>query len=482
MKIFPISSETVILRFRAGVNSLTASQHREVLEVVIVLKRVSSRVPPLKVAVVGSGISGLSAAWLLNGAHDVTVYEADGRIGGHSNTVAVPGVAGGVDTGFIVFNEPTYPNFTALLAHLGVASRATDMSFAVSLDGGRLEYGSNGLFAQKRNLLRPRFYAMLRDLVRFYREAPRDLAEMDGETLAAYLDRNRYGTAFRDDHLYPMAAAIWSTPAGAIGQYPAASFVRFCDNHGLLKLINRPIWRTVQGGSRAYVDRLTAPFADKIRRGRPVIAIERHEAGVTVIDGGGRAEAFDHVILACHADQALALLDRPTTAERDVLGAFGYSVNRTVLHSDPALMPTRRRAWSSWNYLADTGARDRLSVSYWMNALQGLKTPEPMIVTLNPLREPDPAKVWYETSYTHPLFDAAASAAQRRLWSLQGVGHVWYAGAHFGAGFHEDGLQAGLAVAELIGGVARPWTVADPSGRIGLPADLTAGRVLEQAA
>jgi predicted NAD/FAD-binding protein len=425
-----------------------------------------------RIAVVGTGISGLSAAWLLAKRHDVTLIEAERRLGGHSHTVEAGGVP--VDTGFIVYNETTYPNLTALFAHLEVATKPADMSLAVSLDGGRLEYsghGLRGLFAQPTNAVSPRFWSMLRDLVAFYRAAPRDLPTLGEESLASYLDRSGFGQAFRDDHLYPMAAAIWSTPAAEIGAFPAASFVRFCENHGLLRFVGRPLWRTVDGGSRRYVARIVEDFDGRVSLGRAAAAIRRGGEGVTVIDRDGARERFDAVVIATHADQALRLLERPTEAEARVLGAFGYTDNTAILHADPRLMPRRRATWAAWNYLCD-GSRDarRLSVTYWMNRLQGIPMTHPLYVTLNPFRAPDPERVHRVQHFRHPRFDAAAMAAQRRLWSLQGTRGVWYAGAYFGSGFHEDGLQAGLAVAEALGGVRRPWSVAGESGRIVLTA------------
>ncbi len=420
----------------------------------------------LDIAVIGSGIAGLSAAWMLSQAHNVTLYEAEPRLGGHAHTRDALGHA--VDTGFIVYNTVTYPNLTALFYHLGVTTQPTDMSFGVSLDGGRLEYsGANldGLFAQKRNIVSPRHWSMLRDLLRFYREAPIDAPDFPG-SLSEYLDLKGYGEAFREDHLYPMAAAIWSTPAGEIGRYPFAAFTRFCENHGLLKLTGRPVWRTVRGGSREYVKRLHVAVRGEIITRSPVAAVRRDALSVEVIEKNGRRRTFDEVVMACHADEALRLLEAPTEQEREVLGAFHYSVNETVLHSDTGLMPARRSAWAAWNYLADRNQPGALSVTYWMNKLQNLPRRAPLFVTLNPHRQPHPQTIHHTQTYRHPQFDGRAMAAQKRLWSLQGQRGVWFCGAYFGSGFHEDGLQAGLAVAEALGGVRRPWTVADESGRI----------------
>ncbi|BAL76517.1 NAD(P)/FAD-dependent oxidoreductase [Bradyrhizobium cosmicum] len=426
--------------------------------------------PRKRIAVVGTGISGMSAAWLLSQSHDVTVYEQDGRPGGHSNTVEVSTPDGmvPVDTGFIVYNEKTYPNLTALFSHLDVPTHPSEMSFAVSLEEGELEYSGsslNGLFAQRSNVFRPRFWSMLGDLWRFYREAPRDLSSLDDlSSLEQYLDAGTYGEVFRSDHLLPMAAAIWSSSPSLMLQYPAASFIRFHDNHGLLRLRNRPQWRTVVGGSRTYVDALTRRFRDRIRLAQGVAAIRRRPDGVEVRDCGGHVDHFDEVVIAAHADQALALLDEPTAEERSLLGAFRYSQNRAVLHSDPVLMPQRKAAWASWNYIGGRGPADTPTVTYWMNALQRLPTAQNLFVTLNPLVEP--RQVLHEQCYEHPIFDAEAMSAQRRLWSLQGRDRLWFCGSYFGAGFHEDGLQSGLAVAETLGGVRRPWRVENESGRI----------------
>ena len=432
---------------------------------------------PKRIAVIGAGIAGLSAAWLLGQAHDVVLIEAEPRLGGHANTVLVPGDDGAetpVDTGFIVYNERTYPNFVALLDHLGVATQPTEMSFAVSLDGGRLEYsgtGLAGLFAQPGNLANPRFWAMLRGLVRFYRDATRDAraGSAAAMTLGEYLAAGDYGAAFRDDHLLPMAAAIWSAPCSEILSYPAQAFLRFHHNHGLLQLTDRPLWRTVTGGSAVYVERLRSRFRGSVRLGTPARQVRRSPNEVLVA-GDGWSERFDQVVFATHADQTLALLADPDPLEASALGAFRYSRNRAVLHGDEALMPRRRRAWASWNHLGERTRPDAAcSVTYWMNLLQDLPRQRPFFVTLNPPETLRAETILREEVYEHPIFDRAALAAQEHLWSLQGARRSWFCGAYFGSGFHEDGLQSGLAVAEALGGVRRPWNVADESGRIPLP-------------
>lgn len=427
--------------------------------------------PTQRIAVIGSGISGLSAAWLLSKRHRVTIFEAEDRIGGHSHTVDALGVP--VDTGFIVYNERTYPNLTALFDHLEVPTKPSAMSFSVSIDDGRLEYAGSlkGLFAQPRNVASPRFWSMLKDLAHFYHRAPRDLAAVGDLSLGDYLDGIGCGPAFRDDHLYPMAAAIWSTPVHRIPDYPAAAFIRFCENHGLLKFLRRPIWRTVDGGSREYVKRLLADFDGDVRTGCPVRWIRRDDDKVVIgHDGGG--ENFDQVVIAAHANRALAMLADADADEAATLGAFQYRANQAILHSDPALMPQRRGVWSSWNYASQPGdGTPQLSVTYWMNRLQGIAEDRPLFLTLNPFAEPDPAMVHARIDWDHPMFDAGAVAAQKRLWALQGHRRTWLCGAYFGAGFHEDGLQAGLAVAEALGGGKRPWQVAGESARIHLPAE-----------
>jgi len=426
----------------------------------------------LKLAIIGSGISGLSAAWLLSQRHDVTMFEASSRIGGHSNTVEFASRDGpvAVDTGFIVYNEVTYPNLTSLFKLLDVPTSSSNMSFAVSLGNGAFEYSGGtglGLFAQRSNLVSPRFWAMIRDLLRFYRNAPKDFSMMGGISLDDYLARNDYGRAFREDHLYPMAAAIWSTPAMQVGRYPAASFVRFCSNHGLLALRDRPIWRTVKGGSREYVERITRPYADNIRLSTPIKSVRRLENAVELMDASGIAYSFDDVVIATHADQALRILADPSHEESRILSSFQYARNEAVLHTDTSLMPKRRAAWSSWNYLTNAGSGpSQPSITYWMNRLQPLGTAPDTFVTLNPCRAPREDLVIRRETYEHPIFDLSTDRAQKEIWSLQGQRRTWFCGAHFGSGFHEDGLQAGLAVAEDLGGVRRPWQVEHESARI----------------
>lgn len=424
------------------------------------------------IAVIGSGIAGMSAAWLLSQRHDVTLYEKSGRLGGHSNTVEVNTSLGPtpIDTGFIVFNDATYPNLIALLDHLGVATKASDMSFGVSLNGGKREYSSVGASAflcGGRNLISPRFWSMTLDLLRFYKRAPAELLDTREEliSLGEYLERRGYGDAFRRDHLLPQAAAIWSASMAEIHHYPACAFVRFFENHGLLKLKGRPKWHTVEGGSRGYVEKLTAPYADRARLNAGAVSVRRDGAGAWVRDANGSAERYDAVVIATHANDALAMLDDPSAEERRLLGAFRYTKNSAVLHTDPALMPRRKPLWASWNYVGDH-PDGGCTVSYWMNKLQGITSREQIFLTLNPRLMPREETILYRTEYEHPLFDAAAIRAQEQLWSLQGVRNTWFCGAHFGAGFHEDGLQAGLAVAEQLGGLRRPWRVEDESARI----------------
>jgi uncharacterized protein len=421
---------------------------------------------PLDIAVIGSGISGLSAAWLLSQRHRVTIYEREARLGGHTNTVDVD--CGGrnvpVDTGFIVYNTRNYPNLTALFAHLGVKSEDTNMSFGVSVDRGRLEYNAgtwSGLAAQPAALLRPRYWGMLKDCLRFFRTAHALLESGDtATTLGAWLAREGYGPGFIEDHLLPMGAAIWSVPVRDMLQFPAHSFVQFFANHGLLELFDRPRWRTVTGGSREYLNRLMAEAQPAVVLSARVTDVRTLGAGVVVTDARGATRRFDRVVIAAHADQALAMLGEATRDERRVLGAFRYQRNVAVLHRDVGLMPRRRRAWAAWNYLSERRSSDALdvslSVTYWMNRLQNLDPAWPLFVTLNPSRAARQELTIAEFGYDHPCFDDAAIAAQAELPSIQGRRGIWFCGSYCGHGFHEDGLVAGLAAAENFG-VRRPW-------------------------
>jgi predicted NAD/FAD-binding protein len=348
------------------------------------------------------------------------------------------------------------------------------MSFAASLDGGRLEYSSrglNGLIGQRSNAMRPSFWTMVRDIVRFYADAPRLLRRPDTAhlTLGEFLVANRYSPAFIENHLLPMGAAIWSTTAQQMRDYPLHAFVRFFIHHGLLDLVDRPKWRTVTGGSREYVGRMLGAIGE-LRLGAGAAQVKRDATGVTIIDRSGHADRFDEVVIATHADEALRLLGDADAEERSLLGAFRYTDNLAVLHSDKSLMPRRERVWAAWNYIgesSDTGERP-LCVTYWMNRLQNLDQAQPLFVTLNPTRPIAEGHLIQTFNYSHPLFDHAAITAQRDLWRLQGRRNTYFAGAYFGSGFHEDGLQAGLAAAEAVGGVRRPWNVVNESGRISL--------------
>jgi len=409
----------------------------------------------MKIAVVGSGVAGLGAALALKDQHQVVLFEKDARLGGHANTVTIDcnGQAVEVDTGFIVFNEANYPNLVGLLASLEVPTLPTDMSFACA--GGGVEWSSNfprGVFAQKRNLLNPAFLRMLNDIRRFNDLARSDLGrpELAGLPLGAYLQRHGFSAAFRDLYLLPMGAAIWSTSSGRIGDFPTESFLRFLSNHGLLQF-TPPTWRTIDGGSRRYVRQIAGLLGDRLRLQTQVKQVRRTPGSVLIEDGSGQTEAFDQVILACHSDQSLALLADADPEERDLLGAIGYTANRAILHRDPALMPSRRNAWASWNYMSGKSAGSNAYVTYWMNNLQSLTTEEPLFVTLNG-PAPEASRVIAEFDYAHPQFDTAALAAQGRFGRIQGRGGVWHAGAWLGYGFHEDGLTSGLKVALALGG------------------------------
>jgi len=426
----------------------------------------------VRIAIIGTGIAGNAAAYALSGRADIVVYERELRPGGHSHTVEIDydGARIAVDTGFIVYNELNYPDLTALFAHLGVETHPSTMGFSFSRDDGRTEWAgkgtgfwqtADGLFAQRRNLLSLPHLRMLADIMRFNGVARADLAagRLDGLSLGDYLATRRIGSRLIEHYIAPMGAAIWSMPARALLDFPAQNFVAFFNNHRLLHPDSeRPVWRTVVGGSRTYVERLTRPFRQRIRLGSPAVSVARMPQGVIVTDASGHRDRFDQVVFACHSDEALALLDDATADERAILGAIRYRGNAVYLHRDASLMPRARRAWASWNVLHWTPQADRhnAAITYWMNALQGIDASRPLFVSLNPPRPPAPDLTFARYECAHPQFDAAAFAAQQRLDDIQGVRRSWFCGAWTGYGFHEDGLRSGLTVAEALGGAA-PW-------------------------
>ena len=424
----------------------------------------------MKIAVIGSGVSGTSAAWALNSVHDVTLYEKAARPGGHTATVDIDydGTPISVDTGFIVYNEQNYPNLTALFAELGVQTHASNMSFALSLDRGRMEWSGDTLgtlFAQKRNLMRPSFLWMVREILRFNKICLLDRAagHLTHRSIGAYLDWRGFSPGFTNNYLMPMAAAIWSTPTTRMLDFPAEHFVNFFDNHRLI-YIKQHQWRTVTGGSRNYLDKLLSPLGDRLKLSCGIRAVERREDHVVITDEHGREAIYDKVIFAAHSDQTLAMLKDATREEARLLAAVPYAPNRVVLHRDLDLMPKRRKVWASWNYLrsSDDQGQNGCAVSYWMNRLQGISNDHPLFVTLNPDRQPDPSKVFAEYSYDHPQFSGGSMDAQAQLASIQGRHHSYFAGAWTGYGFHEDGLTSGLAAAQALGGII-PWRPRTPS-------------------
>lgn len=422
-----------------------------------------------RIAVIGAGISGLASAYFLNRRHDVVLFEAGAYLGGHSNTVDVTleGRTCGVDTGFLVFNERTYPNLIALFQELGVASLASDMSFGVSMDDGAMEWAGTSLdtvFTQRAHLWSPSFLGMVKDILHFNRHASEYLVRCieTPTTLGQLLHRHRYGARFREAYLLPMAAAIWSSSPRDILGFPAATFLRFCLNHGLLQVNDRPQWRTVRGGSRNYVEKIAAALPDR-RRNCAVNSVRRADGKLVVsssVDHCSSDEVFDGVVFATHAPTTLSLLADADTAERAILGGVRYQPNRAWLHTDTRLMPRRRKVWSAWNYLsgpAQDGQRP-VCVTYWLNLLQALPFQTPVLVTLNPPTPPAPDAVHACFDYEHPVMDAATVAAQQQLPRIQGKDGIWYAGAWTGYGFHEDGLKSALRIAAAFG-VAPAWMV-----------------------
>ena len=410
----------------------------------------------MRIAVIGSGISGLASAWLLSREHEVTLYEANDYLGGHTHThdVEVGDSNYAVDTGFIVFNPPHYPLLSKLFAELGVESQPTTMSFALKNERSGLEYNATdlgGLFCQRRNLVSPRFLRMLRDIVRFYREAPALLELADaGPALGDYLVANRYSEAFRDDHLIPMASALWSSASAQILHFPAKYLAQFMANHQMLQTRDRPQWRVVRGGSQTYVHALRRGWKVHERVGCAVTKVVRDSAGVRV-DSRGASDRYDHAVLACHSDQALTLLGDASEREREILGAMTFQENDTVLHTDATLLPRRRRAWAAWNALVPKDASEHCTVSYCMNLLQSLDAPEPIVVTLNRTAHIAPEKILKRVRYHHPVYSQASVAAQARKAEIQGVNNTWFAGAYWGWGFHEDGMRSAVDVADALG-------------------------------
>lgn len=430
----------------------------------------------MRVAVIGTGIAGNAAAWALSKRYPVTVYDRDIRPGGHSHTVTIDydGTQLAVDIGFIVYNELNYPDLTALFAHLDIETVDSCMSFAVTADAGRFEWkggGNNwretarGLFAQPCNLFSLSYLGMLRDILTFNTASVADYAagRLKGLTLGRYFAERKFAPRLLSDYLAPMGAAIWSAPADQMLDFPAENFVAFFHNHRLLQY-DRPVWRTVKGGSARYVEKLMASFKDHVKLGCAVTSIERTSHGVVVHDSHGRHDTYDHVVIAAHSDQALAMLADPSADETAVLSAIGYAPNTVYLHRDIRLMPKRRHAWASWNFLRwkreEAGVND-VAVTYWMNQLQGIDEDKPLFVSLNPPFAPDPALTFGRYMCEHPQYNAAAFAAQQRLDEIQGRRRTWFCGAWTGYGFHEDGLRSGLAVAESLGAAA-PWREPPP--------------------
>jgi predicted NAD/FAD-binding protein len=410
----------------------------------------------MKIAVVGSGIAGLGAAWLLSREHEVVLFEAQDRLGGHTHThrVQQAGREYSVDSGFIVFNPVNYPLLSKLFEELGVASQPTTMGFSVQDARSGLEYNATSLsamFCQRRNLFSPRFHRMVREILRFYRECPALLADPgEGPTLGRYLADGGYSQMFIDLHLVPMASALWSSPAAQILEFPARYLVQFMANHRMLQVDERPQWRVVTGGSSSYIAALQSRWSVSVRLATPVQSVRREDDAVLLRSAAGE-ERFDQVVLACHADDSLALLADAGDEEKQVLGAIQYQDNDTVLHTDARLLPRRRAAWAAWNAYVPAEPEAACTVSYCMNLLQSLDSPEPFVVTLNRSQDIDPAKVIARMRYRHPIYTHASVAAQKRRGEISGQRRTWFAGAGWGFGFHEDGLRSGVDVADALG-------------------------------
>jgi predicted NAD/FAD-binding protein len=414
----------------------------------------------MKIAIIGTGISGLSAAYALNAAHDIIIYERNAYVGGHSRTIdiqidkkTIP-----VDTGFIVYNERNYPLLVKLFKQLNVPVIKSDMSFGVSVAKGWLEYGSKNMFAQPSNIFRPAFWGMIYDIIRFNCMATKNPELYEGKSLGQFLELLKMGAWFKTYYLQAMGAAIWSCSVETILSFPAKSLVAFFKNHGLLTVNEHPQWFTVDGGSREYVARLAESFKNKIRFLTPVVSVRRVDDKVMVKDISGHTEQYDHVIFACHADEALKMIQDASVEEKDVLGAFQYQSNRVVVHSDTSFMPQRKGAWASWVYLSDSpiDKKPSISLSYWMNNLQNLKTDIPVIVTLNPAREPVNGQIYDEHYFMHPVFTNETYAAQQKIDDIQGTNKYWFCGAYQRYGFHEDGLLSSVKMVQKMG-IDVPW-------------------------
>ena len=408
----------------------------------------------MKIAIIGSGVSGNTLAWHLSKQHEVTVFEADGHIGGHTHTHEIDafGKRYNIDTGFIVYNDWTYPNFIEMLDTLGVETQSSDMSFSVHDEASGLEYNGtslNSLFAQRRNLFRPSFIGMIRDILRFNQEAPALLDEHQADMpFGEYLKLNGYGEKFIAHYVIPMGSAIWSASPDQMFEFPAKFFIRFFHNHGMLSVSDRPEWRVIKGGSKAYVEKLTQAFKDNIRLNTPIESVQRKNEGVIVKPKNQAAELFDWVFFACHSDQALAILEDASNDEIEILGAIPYQNNQIVLHTDMNLMPKKKLAWAAWNYHITEQALNLAAVTYNMNILQSLESPEPFLVTLNHTSQIDPNKIIKTLNYTHPVFTPKGIAAQLRHAEISGVNRTGYAGAYWRNGFHEDGVASALAALE----------------------------------
>lgn len=414
----------------------------------------------MKIAIIGTGISGLGAAYLLTPHHDITVYEKNAYIGGHSRTIEVSTGSSStpIDTGFIVFNNWNYPNLLGLFKHLKVPYQKSNMSFGVSIKDGWLEYASGGLFAQAQNIIRPQYWGMLSDILRFNKQALNYIDKDANITLEQCLNELKMGDWFKRYYLLAMGAAIWSCSVDTIMKFPAKTYLRFFKNHGLLSVNNRPQWYTVTGGSREYIKRLTQSFSDKIKLNTPVKSVKNQNNKVLVEDATGHVEEFDQVIFACHSDQALRMIDNPSGDLKDIIESFGYQENKIIVHSDLSFMPKRKKCWASWVYLSEEqeDKKDVVSLSYWMNNLQNLPKEYPIIVTLNPGRRPKEDLIMDEYTFSHPIFDLPAIKAQEKIDTIQGQNNFWFCGAYQRYGFHEDGLLSAVKVAKKIG-VDIPW-------------------------